>query len=117
MLMEYLAIFGIETPITIYRQSDIHGLPLLQWILTGITPLSLMLRAHTYKDAKAKKSEINMGAFNYPILMAADILGYDIEIVPVGKDQKQHVEMARDIAKSFNATYNIEAFTIPKEKI
>jgi len=180
---EYLAILGLDTPFTIFRQSDIHGIPMLQWVLNNVTPFSLMARAHSYKDFQQKKEEeaegigfingeisafelcesyirskeidstsasildfidikkrvwkdavdwrkqtlnhlserfeqkLNMWTFNYPILMAADIIGYDIDIVPVGKDQKQHVEMARDIAKAFNATYKTDFFVIPKEQI
>ncbi len=76
-----------------------------------------MLRAHSYKDAQAKVTDMNMGTFTYPILMAADIIGYDIDIVPVGQDQKQHVEMARDIARAFNKTYGEEVFIEPQEYI
>lgn len=72
--IEYLAIFGINTPITIFRQSDIRSIERLMWILANVTPYSLMLRAHSFKDAESKNSDINMGVFNYPILMAADIL-------------------------------------------
>lgn len=194
---EYLAILGLDTPFTIFRQSEIHGIPMLNWILNNVTPFSLMARAHSYKDFQQGKEEnilllgqyewrkianqdtlnfidnfkknngisdsnkindytynflvsyinylnysnneittnlekqtlklkqvefrfensLNMWTFNYPILMAADIIGYDIDIVPVGKDQKQHVEMARDIAKSFNKTYKEDFFVIPKEHI
>ena len=73
-----------------------------------------MLRAHSFKDAEAKNSDINMGVFNYPILMAADILGYDIDAVPVGKDQVQHLEMTRDIARAFNKTYSEDIFREPE---
>ena len=76
LAVEYLALYGVDTTITLFRQSDIVGVPLLNWILSTVTPLSLMLRAHSFKDAEAKNSYINMGVFNYPILMAADILGY-----------------------------------------
>ena len=84
------------------------------WILANVTPYSLMLRAHSFKDAEAKNSDINMGVFNYPILMAADILGYDIDAVPVGKDQVQHLEMTRDIARAFNKTYSEDIFREPE---
>jgi tryptophanyl-tRNA synthetase len=76
-----------------------------------------MLRAHSFKDAEAKNSDINMGVFNYPILMAADILGYSIDLVPVGQDQRQHLEMARDIARVFNRTYGTEILIEPEEFI
>ncbi|PID84526.1 tryptophan--tRNA ligase [Candidatus Gracilibacteria bacterium] len=112
--MEYFAIFGIDTPITIFRQSDIVNITKLMWILMNVTAYSLMLRAHSFKDAQNKKNDINMGVFNYPILMAADILGYGIEVVPVGKDQLQHLEMARDIARNFNKTYKTQLFVEPE---
>ncbi len=110
---ELCAIFDDEA-ITIFRQSDIRQLPLLHWILSTITPHSLMLRAHAFKDAQAKGSDLNMGVFTYPILMAADILGYDIEQVPVGKDQTQHIEFTRDIAEAFHRAYDREVFTMPE---
>lgn len=76
-----------------------------------------MLRAHSFKDSQAKNAEINMATFNYPILMAADIISYDIDIVPIGKDQIQHLEFARDIAESFNRTYNTDFFKLPNYHI
>ncbi len=112
--IEYLSIFGVDTPITIFRQSDIHDITKLMWILTNVTPYSLMLRAHSFKDSEAKNADINMWVFNYPILMAADIIGYDCEAVPVGKDQIQHLEMTRDIARAFNKTYGQEVFIEPE---
>ena len=84
------------------------------WILANVTPYSLMLRAHSFKDAEVKNADINMGVFNYPILMAADILGYEIDAVPVGKDQIQHLEMTRDIARAFNKTYSEDIFREPE---
>ncbi len=172
--IEYLAIYGVDTPITIFRQSDIHDITKLMWILTNVTPYSLMLRAHSYKDFQQKKesdliessilkwhideisdifslgqlnsefekelklksewfelrrnkanesflensqnleNNLNMGVFNYPILMAADIIGYDIDAVPVGEDQIQHLEMTRDIVRAFNKTYGREVFKEPE---
>jgi tryptophanyl-tRNA synthetase len=168
--VEYFAILGLDTDIRIFRQSDIRDITKLMWILTNVTPYSLMNRAHSFKDQEQKidnlKANIerrewqieqlnddlkkypefresidtaidevyeeieirstllenaekefdrtfNMGVYNYPILMAADIIGYDIEAVPVGKDQIQHLEMARDIARSFNKTYGKEVFPEP----
>jgi tryptophanyl-tRNA synthetase len=166
--VEYFAILGLDTDIRIFRQSDIRDITKLMWILTNVTPYSLMLRAHSYKDFQQKTDDasqrlaflrgsmdvlstldristdkilskklfsmtneeseltkvlydlkhdyenaLNMWVFNYPILMAADILGYDIEAVPVGKDQVQHLEMARDIARAFNKTYGEEVFPEP----
>jgi tryptophanyl-tRNA synthetase len=112
--IEYLAIFGEETPITIFRQSDITHITKLMWVLCNVTPYSLMLRAHSFKDSEAKQMDLNMGVFNYPILMAADIIGYNIDAVPVGKDQVQHLEMTRDIARAFNKTYGEELFVEPE---
>lgn len=114
LAIEYLSIFGKDTPITIFRQSDIVDITKLMWVLSNVTPYSLMLRAHSFKDAEAKNSDINMGVFNYPILMAADIIGYDIDAVPVGKDQIQHLEMTRDIARAFNKIFEQEVFLEPE---
>lgn len=202
--VEYFSVFGIDTPCTIFRQSDIRELSKLMWVLTNVTPYSLMLRAHSFRELqqdlderyeqiysnKSKKEilweledikkdlkiiqnsfhdfsrqksvsnsdklmdemnqawekiskalgthveffdqevmrleaeieklkaeyygNLNMGVFNYPILMAADIIGYDIDFVPVGRDQIQHIEMARDIARSFNKSYWVEVFKEPQ---
>lgn len=117
LALTYYTIFWLDTPVKIFRQSDIVLIPKLKWILNNVTPYSLMLRAHSFKDSQAKKNDLNMWVFNYPILMAADIIGYDIDIVPVWEDQKQHLEMTRDIAKAFNKTYSKEVFKIPKEYI
>ncbi len=183
LAVEYLAIFGIDTPIRIFRQSDIMDITKLMWILSNVTPYSLMLRAHSYKDYQQQKemilhtiwhnqwlsqaydntikllgweldnimntpvlkyfleqvsiiqqqkiwlqknlneltdnfeNNLNMWVFNYPILMAADIIGYDIDAVPVGKDQIQHLEMTRDIVRAFNKTYGQEVFREPEAMI
>lgn len=176
MALTYFSIFGIDTPVHIFRQSDIPLIPKLNWILNNVTPYSLMLRAHSFKDFQQEREEfqkdiahaegwieakkgsialsseserksemftelakmeahnmnmkeslqkfvkdyennLNMGVFNYPILMAADILAYDTDIVPVGQDQKQHLEMTRDIAKAFNKTYKADIFKLPSEYI
>ena len=114
LAIEYLSIYGVDTPITIFRQSDIADITRLMWIIANVTPYSLMLRAHSFKDAEAKDTDINMWVFNYPILMAADIIGYDCDAVPVGKDQIQHLEMTRDITRAFNKTYGKEVFTEPE---
>jgi tryptophanyl-tRNA synthetase len=109
----YLAT-GLDPQKTIlFRQSDIPQTTELCWIFNSITPYSLMKRAHAFKDAEAKSLPINMGLFDYPVLMASDILIYDSEVVPVGQDQKQHVEMAQDIARIFNNFYG-ETFKIPE---
>lgn len=99
-----------------WLQSDIPEVAELTWILSCITPIGLMERAHSYKDKIAKGIAPSLGLFNYPILMAADILINQSEIIPVGKDQKQHVEMARDIAIKFNNTFG-ETFKIPQPEI
>lgn len=179
--IEYFAIYGLDTPFTIFRQSDIRDITKLMWILTNVTPYSLMNRAHSFKDFQQSKellqseidhsagniesldmisgllkkifhqqkdlvafesemkdlldewkwqnqnardkldialngyeNNLNMWVFNYPILMAADIIGYDCEAVPVGKDQIQHLEMTRDIARAFNKTYGRDVFTEPE---
>lgn len=97
-------------------QSDVPEVAELAWILSCHTPMGLMERAHSYKDKVAKGLHPTMGLFGYPVLMAADILIHQIEVVPVGKDQKQHVEIARDIAIKFNNHYG-EVFTIPEPEI
>lgn len=95
-----------------YAQSAIPEISELTWILACQTPYGLMQRAHSFKDAQAKSVEVNVGVFEYPILMAADILMFEPALVPVGKDQKQHLEMARDIAIRFNNRYG-ETFRLP----
>jgi tryptophanyl-tRNA synthetase len=112
--IEYFSIFGLDTPINIFIESDIVNLPKMSLILSNATPYSLMLRAHAFKDAEAKWTDVNMWTFNYPILMAADIIGYDIDAVPVGRDQIQHLEMTRDMVRAFNRTYGVEVFREPE---
>jgi tryptophanyl-tRNA synthetase len=99
-----------------WRQSDLPEVCELTWILGTLTPMGLLERAHSYKDKTAKGISPNFGLFAYPVLMTADILLYDANLVPVGKDQKQHLEMARDIAIKFNQTYG-ETFVIPEAEI
>jgi tryptophanyl-tRNA synthetase len=99
-----------------WRQSDIPEVCELTWLLGSLTPMGLLERAHSYKDKLAKGIAPNFGLFAYPVLMAADILLYDTHVVPVGKDQKQHLEMTRDIAIKFNLTYG-ETFVVPDERI
>lgn len=89
----------------LFRQSDVPEVTELSWVLSCVTGLGLVQRAHAYKDAQAKGVEVNFGTVSYPVLMAADILLYDTDLVPVGKDQVQHVEMARDMAGYFNAQF------------
>jgi tryptophanyl-tRNA synthetase len=98
--------FGFNTDNNIfYRQSDIPEVCELMWYLNCLTPYPMLANAHSFKDKASKLHNVNAGLFTYPVLMAADILLYDAEIVPVGKDQIQHIEMARDMAGTFNHTY------------
>lgn len=89
----------------LFRQSDIREITELSWLLACVTGMGLLERAHSYKDKTAKGIQASVGLFTYPVLMAADILAYDSDLVPVGKDQVQHVEMTQDMAASFNALY------------
>ena len=100
----------------LFRQSDVPEVCELTWILNNVTPVGLLERAHSYKDKIAKGFSPNNGLFSYPVLMASDILIYGSNLVPVGKDQKQHLEITRDIAIKFNNQYG-EIFTIPEELI
>lgn len=117
VLMEYFALLPESSDIIIFEQSKLVWNTDIMWILTSVTPYSLMLRAHSFKDSQAKNSDINMAVFNYPILMTADIINFDADLVPVWKDQKQHIEFARDIAENFNKTYNTEFFKLPSDLI
>ena len=99
-----------------FRQSDVPEVCELTWLLTTLTPMGLLERCHSYKDKLAKGLSPNHGLFAYPVLMAADILIYDSNVVPVGRDQKQHVEVTRDIAIKFNQAYG-ETFVIPEPQI
>ena len=90
---------------TLFRHSDVPQVTELAWILSTVAPMGLFERAHSYKDKLARGISPTVGLFNYPVLMAADILIYDSDIVPVGKDQKQHIEMTRDLAVKMNETY------------
>ncbi len=113
LALDYLAC-GLDPEKTaFFRQSDIQGVCELTWILNTITGLGLLERAHSYKDKVAKGFIPNNGLFSYPVLMAADILLYKSNAVPVGKDQKQHLEITRDIAIKFNQMYQ-EVFVIPE---
>lgn len=117
LVLDYLAL-GLDPEKTVFfKQSDIYEHTQLKWILDCVTPHGLLERAHAWKDALAKgKKEPTAGLFGYPVLMAADILLYKPDLVPVGKDQKQHVEIARDIAIKFNNTFT-EVFKLPEPYI
>lgn len=112
LAIDYLAI-GIDGAQSIlFKQSDVSAHTELAWIFDTIITVPFLERAHAYKDTVAKKKEAGVGLFNYPVLMAADILLYDTDVVPVGADQKQHVEIARDIAEKFNRIYG-DTFKLP----
>ncbi len=112
----YLACGLDPKNVILYRQSSLPEHPELTWIFGNLVTMPWLMRAHAFKDAEARGKEINIGTFNYPVLMAADILMYDADVVPVGKDQIQHVEMAREIADKFNNTFG-ETFKRPKELV
>lgn len=103
--LDYLALGLDPARATLFAQSHVPEIPELTWILGAVTPMGMLNRAHAYKDAMAKGKEVDFGLFAYPVLMAADILAYGSDVVPVGKDQKQHVEIARDLAVKLNARY------------
>jgi tryptophanyl-tRNA synthetase len=113
--------FGFNTDNNIfYRQSDIPQVCELMWYLNCLTPYPMLANAHSFKDKASKLHNVNAGLFTYPVLMAADILLYDAEIVPVGKDQIQHIEMTRDMAGTFNHTYGdtlVEPKTMVDERV
>ena len=109
--------FGLSTEKTIfYRQSDVPQATELSWILSCYFPYQRLTLAHSFKDKSDRLSDVNAGIFTYPMLMAADILLYDAEEVPVGKDQQQHLEMTRDVASRFNNLYG-ETFVLPIAKV
>ena len=101
---------------SLFVQSDVSEISELTWVLMTGTPMGLLERCHAYKEKKERGVSADAGLFTYPVLMAADILGYDSNIVPVGQDQVQHIEVARDIAKSFNHHFG-ECFVLPEAKL
>jgi len=116
LVKDYVAIGLGPQKVTIFKQSDVPEHTELTWIFDTITTMPYLMRAHAYKDSEAKDKEISVGTFNYPMLMAADILLYDTDVVPVGQDQKQHIEYTRDTAEKFNRVFG-ETFTLPNELI
>lgn len=116
VLLDYMALGFDPTKSIIFKQSDVSEHTELAWIFDTITTMPYLERAHAYKDTVANGKEATVGLFNYPILMAADILLYDVDIVPVGQDQKQHIEIARDTALKFNNLFG-ETFKLPEDKI
>lgn len=117
IVLDYLALGLDPQKSTIFLQSDIPEHVELSWLLSNVTPVGLLERGHSYKDKIAKGFSPNAGLMTYPILMASDILIYDTDVVPVGKDQKQHLEMTRDIAMKFNQQYGVDLFKLPEPLI
>ena len=103
--------------VTLFKQSDVPAHTELSCIFSNVVTMPYLMRAHAFKDHEAKDKEVNLGLFNYPVLMAADILIYNADVVPVGADQKQHIEYARDIAGFYNRAWGVEQFKLPKDYI
>ena len=116
LTLDYLAIGLDSNKSVIFKQSDVSAHTELAWIFDTITTMPYLMRAHAFKDAEIKNKEISVGTFNYPMLMAADILLYNTDIVPVGQDQKQHIEFTRDTAQKFNNIFG-ETFKLPEAMI
>ncbi|MBX4199982.1 tryptophan--tRNA ligase [Candidatus Parcubacteria bacterium] len=116
LVLDYLGIGLDPKRATIYLQSDVPHVTELAWIFECITTVPYLERAHAFKDAETKNKEINAGVFNYPLLMSADILVHDADVVPVGKDQKQHLEISRDTGEKFNRLFG-ETFKLPEPLI
>ncbi|MFP6654199.1 MAG: tryptophan--tRNA ligase, partial [Myxococcota bacterium] len=115
--LDYLAAGLDPERAILFRQSDLPEVTELSWMLTSITPMGMLERAHAFKAATDKGDDIEHGLFSYPVLMAADILLYGAHLVPVGRDQKQHIEMARDMAQRFNRVYETDALVLPEPYI
>jgi len=116
ILLDYLACGFDPDKAVLFYQSDVSAHTELMWILATLTPMGLLERAVSYKDKVQKGISASAGLFTYPVLMAADILLYDADVVPIGQDQKQHVEMARDLAIKFNNAFG-DTLTVPEPKI
>ncbi len=116
LAIDYLAIGIDPKKAVIFKQSDVSAHTELAWIFDTVTTMPYLMRAHAFKDAEAKNKEISVGTFNYPMLMASDILLYSPDAVPVGQDQKQHVEITRDTAEKFNHVFG-ETFKLPEALI
>ncbi|MEZ4761982.1 MAG: tryptophan--tRNA ligase [Calditrichia bacterium] len=115
--IDYLALGFDPDKAVLFMQSDVREVTELAWMLSTVTPMGLLERAHSFKDKIAKGIAPNHGLFAYPVLMAADILIYDSDYVPVGKDQKQHLEMTRDMAEKFNLAYGEGSLKLPEDLI
>ncbi len=116
LAIDYLAIGLDPEKVTLFKQSSVPAHTELTWIFNCLTTMPYLMRAHAFKDAEAKNHEVSVGLFDYPLLMSADILLYDADVVPVGADQKQHIEIARDTAEKFNRVYG-EGFKLPEPLI
>ncbi|PCI30120.1 tryptophan--tRNA ligase [Candidatus Kaiserbacteria bacterium] len=116
IVKDYVAAGVDPEKVILFRQSDVQEHTELSWIFQCLVSVPFLMQAHSYKDKVAKGLEANAGLFSYPMLMAADILLYDTEVVPVGEDQRQHIEYAREAANKFNNAYG-ETFIAPKENI
>lgn len=116
-VMAFIAIGLDPETVVLFKQSDVPAHTELCWIFDSITTMPYLMRAHAFKDSEAKNKEISVGTFNYPMLMAADILLYDADVVPVGADQKQHIEYTRDTAEKFNRVFKAEVFKLPEPHI
>ncbi len=114
--IDYLALGLDPDQAALFRQSDVPEVTELTWLLMTVTQMSLLEKCHAYKDKKAKGLAADAGLFTYPVLMAADILLYDSDVVPVGADQVQHIEVTRDIAQRFNSTYS-DVLVLPKPRV
>src|SRR5262245_29611640 len=115
--LDYLALGLDPDKVALFRHSDVPEVTELAWILSTVTGMGLLERAHSYKDKVDKGIAPSVGLFTYPVLMAADILIYRSHLVPVGKDQVQHLEMTRDMAGYFNNTFGVEVFPMPQERL
>jgi tryptophanyl-tRNA synthetase len=114
LVLDLLGI-GIDPNVTtLWRQQDVPEVTELSWIFSCITTMPQLMRAHAFKDAEAKNKDISVGTFNYPLLMAADIVMYDTHFVPVGQDQVQHVEIAREVVRKFHGRYGDDVFVEPE---
>jgi tryptophanyl-tRNA synthetase len=117
MAVDFLACGLDPAKATFFRQSDVPEVTELTWILSCVTPVPMLENAHSFKDKTSRGFIPSSGLFSYPVLMAADILIYDSDVVPVGQDQKQHLEMTRDIAAKFNARYGEDLLKLPEPRI
>ncbi|MBR0239385.1 MAG: tryptophan--tRNA ligase, partial [Thermoguttaceae bacterium] len=113
VVLDFLALGLDPNKATLFVQSEVPEVSQLCWLLLTVTPMGLLERCHAYKEKKANGLTADAGLFNYPILMAADIIIYDSDLVPVGEDQLQHIEVARDVAARFNHLFG-ETFVLPK---